>query len=165
MKKFLPKLKNNPQGFTLIELMVVISIIAFLSVIGIASYTATQKSARDARRRADINSIASALEANGRNNTLGTYTPAGLTIGSNTATNDTFDGYFSSGKAPSDPVNSVTYFYQIKIPAAGTTNANNSFTACATLEKNTSGNATSLGDGTTFTASTTGSTFCVKNRQ
>ena len=63
MKKFLPKSINNPQGFTLIELLVVISIIAVLSVVGIVTYTSTQKSARDARRRTDIDAIANALEA------------------------------------------------------------------------------------------------------
>lgn len=54
----------NKSGFTLVELLVVISIIAILSVIGITVFSGVQKSARDARRRVDINSIANAMEVN-----------------------------------------------------------------------------------------------------
>ena len=64
MKKLLPKSVNNPSGFTLVELLVVISIIAVLSVIGIAVYTTIQPDARNAKRRADIDAIAKALEVN-----------------------------------------------------------------------------------------------------
>lgn len=64
MKKLLPRTVNNPQGFTLIELMVAISIVAILSVIGLVVFIGAQKNARDGRRRADINAIATALETN-----------------------------------------------------------------------------------------------------
>lgn len=65
MKKFLPTsntLSVNKKGFTLVELLVVITIIAILSVIGITVFTGVQKNARDARRRADIESISKAFE-------------------------------------------------------------------------------------------------------
>lgn len=64
MKKVLPKSINNPKGFTLIELLVVISIIAILSIIGLVLYSGIQAKARNATRRADIDSIAKALELN-----------------------------------------------------------------------------------------------------
>lgn len=64
MKKILPKSVTNPKGFTLVELLVVISIIAILSLIGMTTYTNVQKNARDTKRKADINAIANALEIN-----------------------------------------------------------------------------------------------------
>ncbi len=57
-------LPNSKKGFTLIELLVVIAIIAILAVIGITVFSGQQATARDARRRADIQAIAQALEAN-----------------------------------------------------------------------------------------------------
>ncbi len=55
---------QGKRGFTLIELLVVISIIAILSVIGMTAYGNVQKSARDARRRGDIDAITKAMEVN-----------------------------------------------------------------------------------------------------
>lgn len=51
------------RGFTLVELLVVVSIIAILSVIGIAIFTNTQVDARDAKRKGDLDALAQALEA------------------------------------------------------------------------------------------------------
>lgn len=50
------------SGFTLIELLVTITIVAIISSIGFASYSNAQKFARDARRKSDLGSIATALE-------------------------------------------------------------------------------------------------------
>lgn len=69
MKKHLPAFE---KGFTLIELMVVVTIMAFLSVIGIVAFSNAQAQARDGRRRADIDAIATAMEAN-RDPVAGTY--------------------------------------------------------------------------------------------
>lgn len=57
-------LPKKSKGFTLVELLVVISIIAILSVIGITIFSSAQQSARNARRRGDIDAIAKALEVN-----------------------------------------------------------------------------------------------------
>lgn len=52
---------TQSRGFTLIELLVVIAIIGLLASIVVASLSATQARARDARRMQDIDSIKKAL--------------------------------------------------------------------------------------------------------
>lgn len=54
--------KNKNQGFTFIELLVVVTIIAVLTAIGAVSYRSTNRNARDAKRMADLERIRSALE-------------------------------------------------------------------------------------------------------
>jgi len=53
-------MKKN--GFTLIEILVVASIIAVLSVVGVASYTSLNRRSRDAKRESDLEQVRSALE-------------------------------------------------------------------------------------------------------
>ncbi len=50
------------KGFTLLELLVVISIIGILVAIGAASYTTAQQKSRDARRKGDLKAAQSAFE-------------------------------------------------------------------------------------------------------
>lgn len=50
------------KGFTLVELLVVISIIAILSTIGLTIYTGAQKSARISKRIRDLAAVQTALE-------------------------------------------------------------------------------------------------------
>lgn len=54
-------MKKN-KGFTLIELMVTISIVAVLMAVAIVYYGNTQKQARDNKRKADLEQVRSALE-------------------------------------------------------------------------------------------------------
>lgn len=79
--------KQNLRGFTLVELLVVIAIIAILAVVGITVFSGVQKSARDARRRADIDAIVNALEVY---RTSGGYIPLQPT-------------QFANNKVPYDP--------------------------------------------------------------
>lgn len=53
---------KNKKGFTMIELLVVISIIILLITVGLTSFSATQKKGRDAKRKADLRDIKNALE-------------------------------------------------------------------------------------------------------
>lgn len=50
------------KGFTLVELLVVISIISILSVIGFATYQIILKNSRDFKRTSDLKTIQSVLE-------------------------------------------------------------------------------------------------------
>ena len=106
MKKFLPTSYNfsvnksikNLEGFTLVELLVVISILAILSVLGYAVFSnlGAQAKARNNVRRSDIKSIASALEVN--RGTVATDTYAVLSA-----------SQFSNNKIPSDPKTGNVY--------------------------------------------------------
>lgn len=77
------------KGFTLVELLVVVSIISVLAVIGLVVFGNIQKGARDARRMKDTDAVANAMEANYVQST-GTYTALAATM-------------FSSGQIPQDP--------------------------------------------------------------
>ena len=97
------------KGFTLIEILVTVSIIALLTSIGLVSYASFNRQARDAKRKADIEQIRGALEL--YRSDEGTYPltadflfGSSLTEGTNT--------YLS--KIPQDPQNSSSgrkYYY------------------------------------------------------
>ena len=50
------------SGFTLVELLVVITIIGVLSMIGITVFSTAQKNAQDAKRKGDVDSVVKVLE-------------------------------------------------------------------------------------------------------
>lgn len=50
------------NGFTLVELLISISIIAILSAIGMVTYSTVLKQGRDSKRQSDLSSIQSVLE-------------------------------------------------------------------------------------------------------
>jgi len=56
------KLKNkNIFGFTLVELLVVISIIGILTMIGAVAFSGAQKKARDTQRKTELAAVSNAL--------------------------------------------------------------------------------------------------------
>lgn len=61
------KVKKGPAcrqaGFSFIELIVVVTIIALLSVVGAVSYSSVNKKSRDSRRISDLANMRMALEA------------------------------------------------------------------------------------------------------
>lgn len=50
------------KGFTLIEVLVAVTIIAVLVSIGVVSYSSVNKRSRDAKRKGDVEQLRSALE-------------------------------------------------------------------------------------------------------
>ena len=50
------------SGFTLVELLIVISIIGILAGIGLASFNSAQAKSRDTKRKTDLQQVGNALE-------------------------------------------------------------------------------------------------------
>lgn len=53
---------NLKKGFTIVEMIAVISILGILTAIGLNTFSAVQRKGRDARRKADLELIRAALE-------------------------------------------------------------------------------------------------------
>lgn len=51
------------KGFTLVELLIVIAILAILSAVGVANFQSARIKARDVGRKSDLQTIAKSLEA------------------------------------------------------------------------------------------------------
>lgn len=75
------------RGFTIVELIITITIMGILLTLGVVSLNATQKNGRDAERKGDIEAIQTNLEAfyrtgNGISSNLGRYPSTAITSGS-----------------------------------------------------------------------------------
>ncbi len=87
------------KGFTLIELIVVVTIIAVLTVVAVVNYAGTSKKSRDSRRAADIQKVAIALEMYRQQ--IGVYPPD---------TNSLITNKFLQAW-PTDPKSGCSYYY------------------------------------------------------
>ena len=119
------------KGFSLIELLVVATIIIVLSTIGIVSYANSGRSARDSRRKADLETVRQAMVL--YRSEHGAY-PVGCGSGHNPMifgcrTEDLVEAGYLSEPRPFDPKLDSTYFY-----SASSTNS--TFCLCARLETN-----------------------------
>jgi len=97
--------RKTSKGFTLIELMVAISIVAILATIGLVMYNKAQQSARDSKRIGDLQEIQKALEQYYATNNKYPGTNGDTNTLSATAS------YFQNGVVPTDPLNNATYSY------------------------------------------------------
>lgn len=95
------KNSEKRKGFTLIELMVSITIIGVITVIAVINFGGTNKKARDGRRMADLEKIRVALELNRQEK--GVYPAATSTLVTN--------GYLQA--VPTDPKAGYSYVYTI----------------------------------------------------
>jgi prepilin-type N-terminal cleavage/methylation domain-containing protein len=122
---------NKNKAFTLVELLVVISIIGVLSSTIFATLNSSKAKARDAIRKSDLIQISKALDINYEKNNLytspeicGSDTSIGATLCNiNNATNDwdsgsdlrdlITDGLMAS--LPKDPINNGSYHYVYEV--------------------------------------------------
>ncbi|PIS17840.1 hypothetical protein COT54_02510 [Candidatus Collierbacteria bacterium CG09_land_8_20_14_0_10_46_12] len=110
------------KGFTLIELLVVITIIATLIGVASVSYSRATKSARDARRKTDLEQIRQALESYRSQSATGVYPPSA------TWKTALQNGYITT--VPTDPKENGSTFTYTYTPGSPAT----TYGLCANLE-------------------------------
>lgn len=129
MAKITPGMKwgalRTQAGFTMIELLVVTTIIILLSTIGLVSYRSAGLNARDAKRQADLQMVRQALVL--YRTETGVY-PEG-SIDGNLAIEEIRD--YLGTETVEDPKNDETYYYTY-------TSDGSTFTLSTTLEKDDS---------------------------
>lgn len=101
-------MNKDKRGFTLIELLVTMTLIAVLAGLALVSYQGARRTARDGKRKADLEEIRSALEMCYAD--TGSY--PGVTFGGSLTCGE--NTYMDS--VPVDPINSGDYFYTYNTP-------------------------------------------------
>lgn len=108
------KLKKKSKGFTLIEVLIVVAILAILILMALFAYRTQIAKGRDARRKADLDRMQKAFED--YYNDEGCYpSPDEITSGFFICRGDFFT-YFS--ELPCDPQNSSNYNYFYSYPGS-----------------------------------------------
>ncbi len=134
---------KHKRGFTLLELLVVISIIAILIGLSSVSYTTAQKKSRNSKRRGDMKAVQNGFEQYYSMNqgyianctTMASSLPQGL---------------------PVDPKNVAPYTYSFSCPDTV------SYCVCSNLETELGNSDTS---GCTYTGGGTKSYYCLSQLQ
>jgi prepilin-type N-terminal cleavage/methylation domain-containing protein len=92
------KNKKKLFGFTLVELLIAIAVLALLAAVALTVYNGFQRNARDAKRKADVESFAQAFESN--------YDDHPTVINHYRQLQST---NFATGQIPDDPLSSQHY--------------------------------------------------------
>lgn len=123
---------NRRRGFTIVELLIVIVVVAILAAISIVAYSGIQQRARDARRLSDIQMINKAIlsyyAVNGRYPQQ-TASPGVAGLEASTDSSNTFLEYLKNAgflsSPPLDPLNDSNHFYGYFLyPATGVWESN-----------------------------------------
>lgn len=147
------------QGFTLVELLISVSIIAILSVILVISFSSAQKSGRDQRRISDLKAVQNAAEQ--------FYLLNGSKYPTSTGVAWTGPGaQLILERFPIDPKSNVgtTVPYKVTIN-------NSAYCICAKVENykygNSEGNNCTFGEAAISNCKVTPDNcyFCIKNQQ
>lgn len=147
MKKIVAKTGFGEScGFTLVELLIVIALIAILMSLGIVVYFGQQKSARDAKRRADVEAIVIAFEQKYEKTDKGKY--------------DAVQNSDFSNALPKDPLSGQDYTFTPPL----NTFPSPTYLICALLE-NIKGNSTSNNSITPPATPESGQYYCKTNQQ
>lgn len=153
MRKSARRFYSSIRGFTLIELMVVIAIIAILATVGLTIYSAAEKAARDGKRISDIQEIQKGLEQFYAVNQSYPDAKASSPYIDNTTS---FYGYFENNTPPTDPLNTSSSHY-----VYAQCNSNKDYVLCATTETSGKGNASAYDTSSCSFTSGSGSDYCV----
>jgi len=108
---------KDKESFTLVEILVVTTIIALLAAVTAVSYSQLGKQSRDNRRKTDIEQIRAALEMYRSNDANGYYTTADYNNSCSSYTG--LSGYIAS--MPTDP--KTSYYYRCNISKTNNTYA------------------------------------------
>jgi prepilin-type N-terminal cleavage/methylation domain-containing protein len=98
----------NKKGFTLLELLVVISIIGIIIAIGTVAYSSAQKKGRDAKRSGDLKAMQNAMEQ---------YYSVNGNYGSDTGCSTQLGA--SMDTIPTDPKNGSSYILTCQADGSG----------------------------------------------
>ncbi len=131
------KNRYTKAGFTLIEVLISVSIVGLLASLTLVSFGGTQKSARDTQRKSDLKQYAAALENYATQNSS-LYPSRTVASGTSLATTVCTDMALTS--CPEDPKNkndsSYSYKYQSDGSGSGAKNGTK-FVLWAKIEKST----------------------------
>lgn len=132
--------RTHSFGFTMVELLVVISIIGILSTIGISTYSSAQANGRDTRRRGEIDAINQALELNKQDVGYQALTNAQFGSGSIPTNGPTGDPYCINTSGASAPSSTWTSCNTIgagwvQVSSGAPSGNPTQYIVCASLER------------------------------